>query len=902
MAQLSYVAGTAKICDVGRIVSLRFDVNTPGSYFEPYMGAAPTLTDGDRTITLVPLGATFDVSGGKLQWDVYLEVPISEAHIEVGDAATWDLEWGTALASDGTHSTPATGTVQVSNTSVVGSDGLKSFTGTPAATYYVSGRSGSSDSNNGTSQGSAWRQPSKAISYINANHAGGYVVVYVEKGYRYAGAGNITVAGSANRSPILFIANGSGADPIIDVAGDGGFSSGSTHNVSNFHIRGMRLQCSGGSAGLAFFGYSGAGNIWLERCSIQGSGAGQFFGNLFSLQHNIPSGDPMTNSLQGVRVHECIGCDAYGHHGQGEYGYRAPFNRFTRCIMDHCGYEVVGGTEFPITYGHTQYRHGGCHNLQMYSCSFTRSGCNGFSSNSKAAVFIRCFGMANPCGIHVRRMGHCGAFLCIIEAGANTNNSTSEPRAYGIGCQSNTKWPNNDPVNDANNTSGAMVLRLCWFINKSTNTGDNAGIECLDDIIDGSANRLMIDGCGVKNWGGGKAMIRTDPNPNPNPNTRLRADQESLLPMVHVRNSTFDMRTATGERTCFEFQTTFATWNRIRFSGTNRYITSGNAKFRLDGTPISDATWLAHDTGAVFTAPNYPDGTRGFPRYCVEVLGLADVSAYYAAIRSMSMASFNVLFTQAAYWVLAGLTDEVEDPIDAGGPTLAPEYEFTDPNGNTWTSGDVAYTQNAIKFGENVAESIRIQNKGSGTLHGVTITLGGSLTSAVAFPDELDLTPGQLIDVPITLVCQSAGSKSGTVTVASTELDDQVMTITWTVPSGVLAAPTNVRATAGNAAASVTCDAQAGATGYKVLYGTTNGSAYNTTISSSGPNIPITGLANGTTYYAVMRAVNAQGDSANSAQVSFTPAAPSGNGPLGSIKSWLIAGVRSVKATMGIWR
>ena len=66
-----------------------------------------------------------------------------------------------------------------------------------------------------------------------------------------------------------------------------------------------------------------------------------------------------------------------------------------------------------------------------------------------------------------------------------------------------------------------------------------------------------------------------------------------------------------------------------------------------------------------------------------------------------------------------------------------------------------------------------------------------------------------------------------------------------------------------------------GATGYNVKRSTTSGGPYITV----GPNVTPTsltdsGLTNGTTYYYVVSALNAGGESANSAQVSATPVAP----------------------------
>jgi fibronectin type 3 domain-containing protein len=94
------------------------------------------------------------------------------------------------------------------------------------------------------------------------------------------------------------------------------------------------------------------------------------------------------------------------------------------------------------------------------------------------------------------------------------------------------------------------------------------------------------------------------------------------------------------------------------------------------------------------------------------------------------------------------------------------------------------------------------------------------------------------------------------------------------------AAPTGLTATPGNTQVVLNWTAVTGATSYNVKRSTTSGGPY-TTINSPTTNTSTnTGLTNGTTYFYVVSAVNAGGESANSTQVSATPvalpAAPTG--------------------------
>ncbi|MFC5470741.1 glycoside hydrolase family 9 protein [Cohnella suwonensis] len=95
-------------------------------------------------------------------------------------------------------------------------------------------------------------------------------------------------------------------------------------------------------------------------------------------------------------------------------------------------------------------------------------------------------------------------------------------------------------------------------------------------------------------------------------------------------------------------------------------------------------------------------------------------------------------------------------------------------------------------------------------------------------------------------------------------------------------APTGLTATAGNAQAVLNWTASSGAVSYNVKRATVNGGPYTTVATGvTATSYANAGLTNGTTYYYVVSAVNAAGESANSAEASATPqlaipAAPTG--------------------------
>jgi aryl-phospho-beta-D-glucosidase BglC (GH1 family) len=90
-----------------------------------------------------------------------------------------------------------------------------------------------------------------------------------------------------------------------------------------------------------------------------------------------------------------------------------------------------------------------------------------------------------------------------------------------------------------------------------------------------------------------------------------------------------------------------------------------------------------------------------------------------------------------------------------------------------------------------------------------------------------------------------------------------------------LAAPTGLTATSGDSKVSLAWTPVSGATSYTVRYSTVNGGPYQAVATGlTAATFVHTGLTNGTTYYYVVSVIGSAGESANSAQVSATPAAP----------------------------
>ncbi|MBU6408951.1 MAG: DUF1349 domain-containing protein [Verrucomicrobia bacterium] len=83
--------------------------------------------------------------------------------------------------------------------------------------------------------------------------------------------------------------------------------------------------------------------------------------------------------------------------------------------------------------------------------------------------------------------------------------------------------------------------------------------------------------------------------------------------------------------------------------------------------------------------------------------------------------------------------------------------------------------------------------------------------------------------------------------------------------------PTNLTAVAGDSQVALSWPASSGATSYNVKRSTTAGGPYAIIANPSGTSDTDTGLANGTTYYYVVTALDSSGESADSIQVGATP-------------------------------
>jgi fibronectin type 3 domain-containing protein len=160
-----------------------------------------------------------------------------------------------------------------------------------------------------------------------------------------------------------------------------------------------------------------------------------------------------------------------------------------------------------------------------------------------------------------------------------------------------------------------------------------------------------------------------------------------------------------------------------------------------------------------------------------------------------------------------------------------------------------------------------------------------SVTGATSYHVKRASTTGgpyTQVSAPTTTAFADTGLSNGTtyfyvasaVNSAGESANSSEVSAKPTAPAQAPAVPTGLMATAASAQVSLTWSASATATSYNVKRSTTTGGPYATISSPTSTTFTDTGLTNGTMYFYVVSAVNSTGESANSAQASATPTAP----------------------------
>jgi fibronectin type 3 domain-containing protein len=269
---------------------------------------------------------------------------------------------------------------------------------------------------------------------------------------------------------------------------------------------------------------------------------------------------------------------------------------------------------------------------------------------------------------------------------------------------------------------------------------------------------------------------------------------------------------------------------------TNLTATAGNQQASLTWTASSGATSYYVKRGTVSGGPYTAVGTPAGTTYVDTKL--TNGTAYYYVVTAVSATGESANSNQASATPTAGPTAPV------------PPLNLTATGGNQQVS--LAWTASTGATSYNVKRA----TTNGGPYTTVASPTGTSYTDAAV----TNGTAYYYVVTAVNAAGQSGNSNQATATPAAAP----------TAP----AAPLNLTATGGNQQVSLAWTASTGATSYNVKRSGTNGGPYTTLTSPAGTSYTDTAVTNGTTFYYVVTAVSASGESANSNQASATPTAP----------------------------
>jgi autotransporter-associated beta strand protein len=226
-------------------------------------------------------------------------------------------------------------------------------------------------------------------------------------------------------------------------------------------------------------------------------------------------------------------------------------------------------------------------------------------------------------------------------------------------------------------------------------------------------------------------------------------------------------------------------------------------------------------------------------------------------------------------------------------------------NGSSTFAGTLANTDNNASWPGNLVKlgGGTITLSGSASHSGSTTVSAGKLiiSGAVSGTSSVSVASGAELEVSGSLATTGNLTITGTLVLTGAPQLSAGGTITnngtiinaapgYTLPANLVnngtiynlpAAPTGLTASAGDGQVSLAWSAVSGATGYTVKQSSSAGGPYTTIATPTGTSHTATGLVNGSTYYFVVSASNAAGESANSAEASATPQQPLPAAPTG---------------------
>jgi uncharacterized protein YjdB len=314
-------------------------------------------------------------------------------------------------------------------------------------------------------------------------------------------------------------------------------------------------------------------------------------------------------------------------------------------------------------------------------------------------------------------------------------------------------------------------------------------------------------------------------------------------------------------------------------NGTTYYyvVTAVNASGESSASTQVSAVPQVSATGAP-TGVSAASGNAQVTLSWQAVSGATSYNLYYSTTSGVTKTSGTKVAGVTSPYIQTGLANGttyyyVVTAVNAGGESGAsaqvsavPQVSATGaPTGVSAVSGNTQATISWIAV--NGATSYNLYYS---TTSGVTTSTGTKITGVTSPYTQAGLTNGTTYYYMVTAV--NAGGESSASNQAST---------TPQVPAP--SAPSGLSASAGSTQATLSWTSVNGVTRYNLYYSTTSGVTTSTGTKIAGVTSPYTqtGLTNGTTYYYVVTAVNAGGESSASNQASATPQVPAPSTPTG---------------------